>query len=138
MKIIVAGSRTTRSYQLVCDAIRDSGFLRRGEVEIVGGGAPGVDTLAKQFARAKDYPFREFPADWDTHGRAAGPIRNSEMAAYGDALVAVWDGESRGTRDMLKKAHQADLPIFLRFTTGRPDWRSFNRVIEGDVVSWIS
>lgn len=52
-----------------------------------------------------------FPADWDAHGKAAGPIRNREMAQYGDALLLIWDGKSRGSASMLKEARSAKLPI---------------------------
>ena len=34
-----------------------------------------------------------FDTDWNKHGRAAGPIRNKQMAEYGDALLIIWDGE---------------------------------------------
>ena len=36
------------------------------------------------------------------HDKAAGPIRNRQMAEYADYLIAFWDGESRGTRNMIE------------------------------------
>jgi hypothetical protein len=45
-----------------------------------------------------------FKADWDKHGKAAGPIRNQQMAQEADGLIAFWDGKSRGTKDMIQKA----------------------------------
>ena len=53
----------------------------------------------------------EFPADWERHGKAAGYIRNREMAQNADALVAFWDGESRGTKSMIDLAKEYDLAV---------------------------
>ena len=69
--------------------------------EIVSGGARGVDTLAEQYAEAHNIPFTLFPADWETHGKKSGFLRNAEMAHYADYGVAIWDGESRGTKHMI-------------------------------------
>jgi len=54
----------------------------------------------------------EFPADWDTHGRAAGPIRNKQMAEYGDALLLIWDGESRGSANMKSNMKKLGKPVY--------------------------
>ncbi len=101
MKTIVAGSRCVTSYAIVEKVIRECGWT---PTEIVSGGAPGVDWLAEVYAKKNGIPFKLFPADWKAHGRAAGPIRNREMAAYGDILLAVWDGHNRGTRNMIQEA----------------------------------
>lgn len=58
-------------------------------------------------------PVERFPADWDRRGRAAGRIRNREMAKHADALIAVWDGESRGTANMILEAHRAGLKVYV-------------------------
>jgi hypothetical protein len=54
---------------------------------------------------------KEFPANWVEHGRAAGPIRNGQMADYADALIAVWDGKSKGTGNMINQARENRLPL---------------------------
>ncbi len=54
---------------------------------------------------------RELPAQWSKHWRAAGPIRNRDMAAYADALFLMWDGESRGSKNMLEVAEAAGLKV---------------------------
>jgi hypothetical protein len=54
-----------------------------------------------------------FPANWDRHGKAAGGIRNTAMANYGTHLIAFWDGESPGTRDMIAKAKRAGLKVLV-------------------------
>ncbi len=57
-------------------------------------------------------PVKEFPADWDQHGNAAGPIRNAQMADYADALLLIYDGESRGSLNMRKQMAQLKKPIY--------------------------
>ena len=52
-----------------------------------------------------------YPADWERHGRAAGPIRNEEMAEVSDALIAFWDGKSRGTKSMIEIAMRKGLQV---------------------------
>lgn len=62
----------------------------------------------------RDIPVKRFPADWDRHGRAAGPIRNCQMAQYADALIAIWDGKSRGTKNMIDEMNKCGKPVLIR------------------------
>jgi hypothetical protein len=110
MKVIVAGGRDFTNYALVEEAIKISGF----EIsQIVSGKAKGVDTLGEVWALANNVPVEAFPADWSQHGRAAGPIRNKQMAEYADALIAIWDGESKGTANMIQQARNKQLNVFI-------------------------
>lgn len=110
MKVIVAGGRDFTNYALVEEAIKISGF----EIsQIVSGRAKGVDTLGEVWALANNIPVEAFPADWSQHGRAAGPIRNKQMAEYADALIAIWDGESKGTANMIQQARNKRLNVFI-------------------------
>ena len=74
---------------------------------IISGHCRGADMLGEQLANKYSIPIKIFPADWDKHGKAAGHIRNRQMAEYasdGDnigILVAFWDGKSRGTKSMI-------------------------------------
>jgi len=74
---------------------------------------PQYDGLAEEWARENGIPIKRFPADWDKHGKAAGPIRNRAMAEYADALLAVWDGESKGTANMILEMHRMGKPVFV-------------------------
>ncbi len=106
MKLIIAGSRTGFSYEEVCRAI-DEAMERWNHptiTEVISGAAVGVDLHGEVWATRHGFPVKRFMADWANFGRSAGPRRNQEMAAYGDALVAVWDGKSRGTLNMIKIA----------------------------------
>lgn len=80
--------------------------------EVVSGGARGADTLGEKWASDRKIPIKRFPADWSI-GKHAGHVRNAEMAEYGDALVALWNGISPGTRSMIKMAQLRGLKVFV-------------------------
>jgi hypothetical protein len=113
MKVIIAGGRTITDYSLVLSALAESEFI---PTEIVSGMAPGVDTLAIQYATENNLPLAEFHADWKKFGKAAGPIRNRVMAEHGEALIAIWDGESRGTKNMIEEATKRGLKVYVKRT----------------------
>lgn len=110
MRTIIAGSRTITDFAEVEKAITNSGFQI---TEVISGGCVGPDLLGERWAMQNGIPKTLFLADWKQHGKAAGPIRNSEMAASADALILVYDGKSRGSADMLMKAHSKGLKIHL-------------------------
>ena len=112
MKTIIAGSRVITDYEAVNRAIAESGFANQIS-EVVSGRAKGVDTLGEEWALRNGVPCRHFPAAWQTEGRAAGPLRNEQMALYAEALIAVWDGMSRGSRHMIELAQRQGLRVHI-------------------------
>lgn len=111
MKVIIAGSRTITDCKIVVDAICSAPFII---TEVVSGGARGVDKLGEEYARTfPDIYLKVFPADWDNHGKSAGYKRNVEMADYADALIAVWDGKSKGTKHMIDIATKKGLKVYI-------------------------
>lgn len=101
MRVIIAGSRSFQDYELLKSKM--SYYLQNAkDIEIVSGTAYGADKLGERFAKEFNYELKQFPADWDTFGKSAGYKRNVQMADYADALVAFWDGESRGTEHMIR------------------------------------
>ena len=110
MRVVVSGSRWITNYDIVARAISESGWT---PTLIVEGGARGVDRLARQWAEENGVPYKTFEAIWALHGFAAGPIRNQEMAQFGDVLVAIPRGESKGTRNMILAMTLAGKPIFV-------------------------
>jgi hypothetical protein len=115
MKVIIAGSRNITDYEEVCRAILFSNFDDISEV--VSGKAKGVDTLGERFAKEFDIPLKEFPAKWrpspGVYDKAAGIKRNVEMANYADALIALWDGKSPGTKHMISIAEKKGLKVYV-------------------------
>lgn len=111
MKLCICGSRRA-SIVPVQHIVDRSGFF--GITEVVSGGAPGVDEAGARWARGKHLPVKRFPANWDKHGKAAGPIRNEQMAEYADAAICVFlNGESRGTADMLARIRAKGKRVYV-------------------------
>lgn len=88
LRTIIAGGRDY-SLTLSDEAWLDTLPIR----EVVSGGASGADAGGEAWAKKRGIPIKRFPADWKTHGRAAGPIRNRQMAEYADAVVLFLEGE---------------------------------------------
>lgn len=111
-KLIVAGGR---GYQPIWTDPRSLfKLVEKLDVdEIITGGATGADAFGKQFAHDYGLLHTEVKADWNTHGRAAGPIRNQKMASMADAVVLFPGGA--GTQSMFNQAKKFGLQIF--------DWR---------------
>lgn len=83
--------------------------------EVVCGCANGVDNLGKLWALENNLPVKYFPAQWEVFGRAAGPVRNQEMAEYAEALVCVHSNTS-GSLDMVRRARQLGLRVMEHVT----------------------
>lgn len=111
MKTIIAGGRdldTMLDGVEFWDAL-DRARVTLGITEVVCGGARGGDTIGRLWAKDRGIPVKLFRADWKTHGRAAGPLRNQQMAEYADALVALPGG--RGTADMVARAERRGMRV---------------------------
>lgn len=122
MKVIIAGGREVKDYGLVVKAMENADLLMGITPTIVfSGRARGVDKMGEDWAKQRGVPVQPFPAIWrDSDGvydPRAGHRRNTEMALQADALVAVWDGLSTGTADMVKKAHKRGLLVWVEPAT---------------------
>lgn len=122
MRVLVCGSRTFNDYELLketLDAYRIT--------EIIEGGARGADTLAGRYGDETSIPVKVYPAEWDTYGKSAGPIRNGRMLREGKPeMVIAFLGPvairefstglsdskySRGTKNMIDQAMKAGVPV---------------------------
>ena len=101
MKIIVAGSRSFDCYWLL-ESKLDFYIGSHQPAQIISGTARGADQLGEKYAENRGLSIERFPADWDTHGKRAGYIRNEQMARYATHAVIFWDGRSKGTASMIK------------------------------------
>lgn len=97
MKLIIAGSRTVSSVELVSYVLdRDVTSIN----QVVSGVATGADTSGEYWALNHNIPIKRFYAQWKTLGKSAGPIRNQQMGDYADGAIIFWDGQSRGSMHM--------------------------------------
>lgn len=119
MRLIVAGSRSIKSYKLIRETL-DRLLVRyySSEIEIVCGECYGPDLLGKKYALAKRIQIKSFPADWDNYGRSAGFRRNEEMAKYATHCVCFWDERSKGTLHMINLAKQYGIKLKVINTSG--------------------
>jgi hypothetical protein len=111
MRILVTGSRNWTNDEAILAAFAD---YAGQDVTLVSGACPtGADALAEEIAeRFLGWEVERHPADWDRHGKAAGPIRNQEMVDLGaDVCLAFPLGESRGTRHCMAAAKRAGIPV---------------------------
>ncbi len=114
MKIIVAGSRSFTDYSFLSTHLDHLFRYCKTSVEIVSGNARGADRLGERYAMEHGLFIHPFPADWRPNGvydKSAGYKRNKKMAQFADALVAFWDSQSRGTRDMIDLAREYGLRV---------------------------
>lgn len=109
MKVAVIGSRNL--------VVQNLGkYLPEETMEIVSGGAKGIDTCAREYALAKGLKLTEFLPDYKRYGRGAPLKRNLQIIDYADCVLAFWDGQSRGTKFVIEhcKAQNKPVRIFLK------------------------
>jgi hypothetical protein len=120
LRLLVCGSRTWTDGVLLAHAVEqvvaEHGQGRAGVV-LIEGDARGADRLAGALARARGWELEVYPADWQRHGRTAGPRRNARMLREGrpERVIAFTDdlAGSRGTADMVRRAQGAGLLVLV-------------------------
>lgn len=120
MKVIIFGSRFIKKLEYIGEAVAEAMLIPGFEEkihEIVSSGAPGVDTLATDFASNNSIDLTIMYANWSGRGKSAGFHRNGRMVTYADAGIAVWDGVSNGTRDTIDKLKKAGKPVHIKIVT---------------------
>jgi predicted Rossmann fold nucleotide-binding protein DprA/Smf involved in DNA uptake len=110
-KVIIAGGRDFKKDKNTFETLDKILSKQLKGIEVVSGGARGADAVGEEYAVSRGLNIRVFEADWDKYGKSAGYRRNAEMANYGNALIAFWDGASRGTKNMIELAEKKGLPI---------------------------
>ncbi len=125
MKVIIAGSRSITDFEIIKKAIECCPFPVS---EVVSGRAKGVDLLGEKYAGEEKIPIKVFKPSWSDleapgaivktnrygkYNAKAGIDRNEKMGDYADALIAVWDGESTGTKHMIEYMEFLDKEVFI-------------------------
>lgn len=110
MKVLVCGGRDFTDYVTVNRVL--SAYFNNfcnGNMEIIHGGARGADTLAGLFAKMFGLKCHIFPAEWDSYGKGAGPIRNQKMLDEGKPTIVIAFPGGADTADMIKRAKKAGI-----------------------------
>ena len=112
-KVIIAGSRGFSNYKFLREQCNK--FLREkrkaNNIIIVSGHARGADTLGEKYAQDEGFALEIYPAQWKKLGKQAGYRRNEQMAEVADALIAFWDGSSKGTKHMIDIMNEKNLLV---------------------------
>jgi len=111
-KVIIAGGRDFCDIEeLIKNADKLLTNIRKNHIEVVSGGAKGADRMGEVYANMRRYYLKVMKANWDEYGKSAGHIRNREMGDYADALIAFWDGKSKGTKGMIDYMNKLGKPV---------------------------
>ncbi len=110
MRTIIAGSSNFNFYDDLLRALYCIGWK---PTVVLSGGARGVNRLGERWARENNISLEVYPADWDRYGKRAGYIRNSEMIDKAEALLALWDWESLGTKHIIDLATKKSLVMYV-------------------------
>jgi len=116
MKLIIAGSRWITDPLLLTHALEQSRIKPVDVTEVVSGGAAGVDSLGERWAADRAIPVKRFPVTkilFGAFGKVVPLQRNKAMVLYGDVLLAVWDGASKGTMNMINEMNDLGKPTFV-------------------------
>ena len=112
-KVIIAGSRGFSNYKLLREQCNK--FLREkrktSNIIVVSGHARGADTLGEKYAQDEGFTLEIYPAQWKKFGKRGGYRRNEQMAEVADALIAFWDGSSKGTKHMIDVMNEKNLLV---------------------------
>ena len=104
MKIAIVGSRSLKIESI-------SEYIPIECDEIVTGGARGVDTYAAEYAERHGIPLTLFHPDYKRYGRGAPILRNREIIEHADCVVAIWDGKSRGTKNVIEECRKKGIEV---------------------------
>jgi hypothetical protein len=109
MKIIVCGGRHYLNLNKVREVLSEY-QCEKLNITLIHGGATGADTLADTVAKELGWDVKVYPAEWSKRGRAAGPVRNRQMAEDGADLCIAFPGH-RGTADMVFCAQAVGIKV---------------------------
>ena len=104
MKVGIIGSRG-----LTVDNLEQ--YLPEDTTEIVSGGAKGIDTCAREYALSHDIKLTEFLPEYSRYGRGAPLKRNLQIIIYSDLVIAFWDGQSKGTKNVIENCKKLNVKV---------------------------
>lgn len=115
-RVVIAGCRDYNNYNEAKEFIDfcTCNIRKENEIVIVSGGASGADAIGEQYAKENGFKVEKYPADWKKYGRAAGPIRNKQMAEISDYVICFWDNKSKGTKSMIEYAKELNRRVKIK------------------------
>lgn len=111
-RICVAGTRKfddVELFEMLMDDETDLYKTKGSFIFVSGDARTGADRLVIDWCIKRGYPYVTFPADWDTHGKSAGYVRNADMGKVITRLTVFWDGMSKGTKHMIEVAEERSI-----------------------------
>lgn len=120
-KLAVVGSRSIDDAIVIESVIGRAPWISNSSItpmdmdlQLISGGAEGVDTVAQGWAESQGFETEVIEPDWDdwSNGHPA-LVRNTEIVEQADAVIAVWDGNSSGTKDSIEKAVDRGKPLYV-------------------------
>ena len=108
MKVAVVGSRKLTISNL-------EKYIPSETLEIVSGGAKGIDKCARKYALENKIKLKEFLPQYEKYGRKAPLMRNLEIIDYCDILIAFWDGKSSGTKFVIENCRFRNKPCDIYY-----------------------
>jgi len=116
MRILVTGSREWTDWNRVRYVLE---AYKGQDVTLVHGAARGLDTIAAKVAKEFGWNVEPHPADWDTHGKKAGALRNKQMVDLGaDVCIGFPLLGSIGTYHCMSIAKAAGIRTYDATETG--------------------
>lgn len=113
-RVLVTGSRDYRRRSTIRRALEE--LQADGGIELVIHGAcRGADKLAESVATELGITYVGVPAEWRKYNPGAGPMRNQRMIdEWAPTLVLAFHDDienSRGTKDLVRRAEKAGVPV---------------------------
>ena len=104
VRVAVIGSRGLSLHHI-------ADYLPKGTTQIISGGAKGVDACVKSYAMLHGIPYLEFLPDYRRYRKGAPIRRNLQIAENADLVIALWDGKSHGTKNMIDLCRKLGVPV---------------------------
>jgi hypothetical protein len=114
IRLALIGSRNFTDYNIFTEFVASTLLkwnLSINDIEfVVSGGAAGADTLAEKWSLDNNIPIKVFKPDWKKFGKAAGPLRNTDIINEATHVIAFPTSTSIGTWDSIRKSQKKGIP----------------------------
>lgn len=113
VKLAIVGSRSITDDKFVNRILNCYKFMFGLPIKVISGGAKGIDSIGEAWADKLNIEKQIFLPDWDNNGKAAGFIRNEDIIKNCDVCLAIWDGESHGTKNDFDLCEKYQKPLLV-------------------------